>query len=325
MSGLNKMTYKTVCILGGSGFVGRHICSLLAENGYHIKVLTRRKDHCQQLSVLPSIEIAEGDIHNQTYLDQALTNMDVVINLVGILNEREHNGDGFRRAHIDLTRKVLNACHHNKVPRLLHMSALNADASQGPSHYLRSKGEAENLVHSFAGNINVTSFRPSVIFGPDDSFFNRFAGILKLTPWFFPLACAHARFSPVYVNDVASCFVDAINDHQTYDQRYDLCGPETFTLQELVSYTSQQIGRKHIIIPLPDFISQLQAMFLEYVPGKPFSIDNYHSLQVDSICKETENSYCNSQLSPRSIVPWYLGLQTKQKRADDFRQRSRRQ
>ncbi len=318
------MIKKTVCVLGGSGFVGRHICSQLVRAGYRVRVLSRRRDHCQHLSVLPELEIIETNVHDQHQLDQQFQNVDVVINLVGILNERGHSGDGFRTAHVDLTRKVLNACHHNKVGRLLHMSALNADASQGPSHYLRTKGEAENLVHSFAGKIHVTSFRPSVIFGPDDSFFNRFAGLLKLTPGIFPLACANARFAPVYVGDVARCFVNAIERTDTYDQRYDLCGPEEFTLKQLVSLTSQQLGRKHWIVALPDLLSKLQAIALEFVPGKPFSLDNYHSLQVDSICKGKTSAPCKLEHSPHSVVPWFLGESSWQKRADNFRQQSRR-
>ncbi len=318
------MTRKTVCILGGGGFVGSQICSLLAKSGYKTRVLTRRLSHCQHLAVLPETELIECDVHNQEQLNLHLAGADVAINLVGILNEREHNGDGFRRAHIDLARKVLNACHHNQVSRLLHMSALNADASQGSSRYLRTKGEAENLVHSYAGTMKVTSFRPSVIFGEDDSFFNRFADLLKLVPLAFPLACPNARFSPVYVKDVAHCFVASINNPNTYDQRYDLCGPETYTLKELVQYTASQLGLRRWIIPLPDFVAQLQALMLEFFPGKPFSIDNYYSLQVDSVCKGDQKPPCELTHSPDSILPWSLGRHSIQQRADRYRKSSRR-
>ncbi len=318
------MTNKTVCILGGGGFVGSHICSLLAQSGYNTRVLTRRISHCQQLAVLPGLQLVECDVHNQEQLNEQLANVDVVINLIGILNEREHNGDGFRRAHVELARKVINACHHNQVGRLLHMSALNADASQGSSRYLRTKGEAENLVHSYAGNIKVTSFRPSVIFGEDDSFFNRFAGLLKLMPLAFPLACADAKFSPVYVKDVARCFVESINKPQTHDQRYDLCGPQTYTLKELVSYTSQQLGLRRWIIPLPDFIAQVQALVLEFFPGKPFSIDNYYSLQIDSVCNSELTPPCEMKHTPESVVPWFLGERSWQQCADRYRKVSRR-
>jgi len=318
------MPLKKVCILGGSGFVGSHISSQLSSAGYAIKVLTRRKIQCQHLLVLPNIEIIETDIHDQNKLNLHFADVDVAINLVGILNESGHKGDGFRHAHVDLARKVLNACHHNQVPRLLHMSALNADASRGTSHYLRTKGEAEKAIHAFAGNLQVTSFRPSVIFGNDDSFFNRFAAILKITPFFFPLACANARFAPIYIEDVARCFIQAIDNPATFDQRYDLCGPKIYTLKELVSFTSQQLGKKHRIIALPNFLSWLQALLFEIVPGKPFSLDNYYSLQIDSICKEPAQTLCKTTQSPESIVPWFLGKHTQHRRNDQYRQKSRR-
>ncbi|MCW9013031.1 MAG: complex I NDUFA9 subunit family protein [Gammaproteobacteria bacterium] len=313
------MQYNKICILGGSGFVGTHLISQLGAAGKSIKVLTRRKERSKHLSVLPDIEIVEANVHDQHVLNEQLKGMDAVINLVGILNEREHNGDGFRYAHVELPRKILNACHENKISRLLHMGALNADANSSPSRYLRSKGEGENQLHSFAGKINVTSFRPSVIYGPNDSFFNRFAGLLKLMP-IFPLACADTRFAPVFVGDVARRFVDALDDPGTFGQRYDLCGPKEYTLKELVEYTGQSLGLKRTIIGQPDILSQIQAIMLEWVPGKPFSIDNFQSLQVDSVCKEGTPE----PTTVESIVPYYLGRQQKTELKDQYRQLARR-
>jgi len=314
------MSINTVCILGGSGFVGSHIVSQLSAAGKTIRVLTRRKSSCQHLLVLPGVEVVETSIHEQANLDRAFREIDAVINLVGILNERGHSGEGFRRVHVELPRKVLNACHQNKVRRILHMSALNADANSAPSHYLRSKGEGENHVHAFAGKIAVTSFRPSVIFGREDSFFNRFAQLLRITPVFFPLACARTRFAPVYVMDVARCFVDALEDKASYGQRYDLCGPGIYTLKELVEYTADNLGLKRIIIPLPDVISRLQANLLEFAPGKPFSIDNYHSLSEDSVCQQGRIM----PTSIESVVPYYLGSKNLRLELDRQRRAARR-
>jgi len=316
------MQKKTVCILGGSGFVGRHICSQLVSAGYRVRVLSRRKSACNELSVLPDLNILETDVYDQHKLNHAIEGAHIVINLIGILNEKQHNGDGFRRAHVELSRKVLNACHHNNVNRLLHMSALNADATKGRSQYLRTKGEAENNMHAFAGSIQVTSFRPSIIFGDGDSFFNRFARILRLTPWLFPLACGKARFAPVYAGEVAQLFVESINNRQTFNKRIELCGPEIYTLKELVAFTSQQIGKHHIIINLPDTLAQLQAVLLEYFPGKPFSIDNYDSLQVDSICQGGD--VFTGKHSIKSIVPAYLGHHNRFSEYDSYRQHARR-
>lgn len=299
------MAIKNICVLGGSGFVGTHIISQLCSQGKQVTVLTRRKDYGKHLTVLNNVKLIETDIHEQSNLETHFKNIDAVINLVGILNERGHNGDGFRQAHVELPRKIINACHQNKVKRILHMSALNADANAAPSNYLRTKGEGENHMHSFAGNIPVTSFRPSVIFGKDDSFFNRFTSLLNLTPGIFPVACAYARFAPVYVGDVARCFVDALEDKSSYGQRYNLCGPKEYTLKELVEYTAKTIDLKCKVIALPDLFAQLQAHILEWVPGKPFSIDNFQSLQVDSVCEH--GSDLTTTTAIETIVPYYLG------------------
>src|SRR5690606_11318174 len=152
---------------------------------------------------------------------------DEVINLVGILNERGRDGSGFKRVHVDLVAKLLRACHDTGVTRLLHMSALKANADRGPSHYLRTKGQAEQLIRNEARAGRVTIFRLSVIFGPEASFTNRFAKLLKRLP-ILPLACADARMTPVYVNDVARAFMAALDDSRTFGRTYELCGPEIY-------------------------------------------------------------------------------------------------
>ncbi len=277
------MNMQGVCILGGTGFVGRHLIYRLAERGYRVRVLTRRRECHRDLLVLPSLELIEADIHDPQVLAQHFAGCEAVINLVGILNEKGHNGHGFYRVHVELTHKIADACHKQNIKRLLHMSALNADARQGLSFYLRSKGQGEDFLHN-AQNLHVTSFRPSVIFGPEDSFFNRFAKLLKIAPWLFPLACPNARFAPVYVDDVAQAFAHALQDRHSFGRRYDLCGPHTYTLKQLVEYTASVIGVRRRVIGLSDFLSRWQARIFEYLPGKPFSWDNYQSLKIDSVC-----------------------------------------
>jgi NADH dehydrogenase len=245
----------------------------------------------------------------------------VAINLVGILNEKGRDGRGFRKVHVDLAKDILQSCIDNKVPRLLHMSALNADSSKGSSHYLRSKGEAENYLHTFTGrNIHITSFKPSVIFGPGDSFLNRFAGLLKLAP-VMPLACPDARFAPVYVGDVAEAFVNAIDDKQSFDQRIELCGPNQYTLEELVEYTARCLGRHRVIAGLTDWASRLQATVMDFVPGKPFSTDNYNSLKQDSIC--SQGTPCPTSIE--AIAPYYLGKGDINTQLQNFRTWARRE
>jgi len=287
-------------MLGGTGFVGRHLVSRLAEQRLPIKVLTRRRERHRALLVLPTVKLIEADVHDPAQLHQHFQGCDTIINLVGILNEKGHDGAGFTHVHLELARKVVSACRTGRVRRLLHMSALGANA--GPSHYLRTKGAAENYVHANAGKgIRVTSFRPSVIFGPDDSFINRFATLLKLSP-VMPLACPNARFAPVYVGDVVEAFARSLRDESTYGKRLDLCGPREYTLKEIVEYTAKVMGVKRLVIGLPDSLSRLLAMVLEHVPGKPFSLDNYRSLSRDSVCK---GDPCPTGLE--SVVPLYLG------------------
>lgn len=297
--------YK-ICILGGTGFVGKHLVSRLAAEGHQIRVLTRHRERHRDLLVLPTVELIQGDIHNESVLKKYFAGQDVIINLVGILNESCHNGKGFQKAHVQLVQKVVQGCEANGVSRLLHMSALNATAKKKISHYLLSKGQAEDLVH-IIDTLQVTSFRPSVIFGPGDSFFNRFFNLLRLTPLVMPLACPQARFAPIYVGDVVEAFVYSLHNACTIGQRYDLCGPKVYTLKQLVQYAAGFLPRPRRIIGLPSVLSKLQAYIMEYVPGKPFSYDNYQSLQVDSVCKGPFPEIFG--IKPRSIeeiVPHYL-------------------
>ncbi len=245
------MRIDSVCVLGGGGFVGWHLVTRLNNMGKHVRVITRRRERHKQLLVLPFVEVVEGDVHDPATLERLLADRDAVVNLVGILNERGHRGEGFRHVHVDLSKKVLDACKKSGVKRLLHMSALGADQGSAPSHYLRTKGEAENHVHTFGQpEVAVTSFRPSVIFGRDDGLFNRFAALLKIAP-VLPLACPNARFAPVYVGDVAERMGDALEDRSTFGKRYNLCGPEVWTLREIVGYIQRLKGWHRLVVPLP--------------------------------------------------------------------------
>jgi NADH dehydrogenase len=259
--------------------------------------------------VLPTARLAEGDVHDAGFLRRQFEGKDTVINLIGILNEKGRSGKGFTRAHAELPEKVVQACRETGVSRLLHMSALHA-ARTAPSFYLRTKALGEEVVHRAEGpDFHVTSFRPSVIFGPGDGFLNRFAGLLRLVPGFFPLACPGARFQPVYVEDVVRAFADSLDNHKTFGQRYDLCGPQVYTLREIVEYVAQLLGRRVCVIGLPDGLSYLQAAMLEFVPGKPFSLDNYRSLQVDSVCeKGFPDVFGITPASLEEIAPTYLAV-----------------
>lgn len=315
-----------ICILGGTGFVGRHIIAHLANDKHHVKALTRNRERYRDLLVMPTVTVKNANIHDPDTLKKEFAGYDVVINLVGILNEESKKEHSFQGVHVELARKVMDACRFNRITRLLHMSAINADAGRGSSRYLRSKGEAENLVHTNK-DVNVTSFRPAVIFGPEDSFLNRFAGLLKLTPKFlpFPLACPNSRFAPVYVEDVARAYVAAIDNKTTFGKHYDLCGPTVYTLKQLVEYTARLSGEKRLIIGLSQGLSRLQAIVFSLVPGKPFTFDNYLSLQQDAVCKGPFPEVFNFKpTSLEAIAPSYLGGRQKQNRVSGYHKSTRR-
>ena len=300
------MNSRKVCILGGTGFVGQNLTARLYNLGIRSRVLTRRPERHRALKVLPGLELTEANIFDPQALARNLEGCDAVINLVGILNERGSQ-ETFRRVHVELVEQILGACRAAGVERLLHMSALNADATGGPSLYLRTKGEAEDLVHAADAALKVTSFRPSVIFGPGDGFFNRFAQLLRISPIAFPLACPNTKFAPVFVGDVCAGFAVSIDDRATWGKRFDLCGPQSFSLKELIEYTARIIGRRTLVFGLNDSLSRLQARVFEHVPGKPFTLDNYLSMQVDSVC--AHDGLVDLGIAPTpidAVVPCYL-------------------
>jgi len=321
------MSDKIICIIGGTGFVGHHLINRLTRDGYTVRVPTRRRERHRDLLVNPHVQLIEANIYEPAVLRKLFTDCTAVINLVGILNEHGHHelGLGFDRAHVELPREIVEAMRASQVKRLLHMSALNAYPREEHSHYLRSKGVGEDLVHAAAHGLQVTSFRPSVIFGPGDSFFNRFATLLRITPLVFPLACASSRFAPVFVGDVVEAMAHSLNDASTIGKHCDLCGPEIYTLAELVEYTARQIGVRRRIWALSDAMSWMQARVLEYVPGKPFSRDNYWSLQKESVC--TQNYLATLGITPTSIaavVPGYLAQRSARADYQRFRGLARR-
>lgn len=320
------MQIRTIGILGGTGFVGRTLANRLVRDGYRLRILTRNREaHREDLILLPGVDLVEANVYTPELLAQALSGCDAVINLVGILNERGRDGSGFRRAHVELAQHLLTACREKAIHRVLHMSALNADPA-APSHYLRTKGEAENLLHG-ATDLAVTSFRPSVIFGPGDTFFNRFAGLLRFAP-LFPLACAGARFAPVFVQDVAEAIARTVADPGWYGRRLQLCGPTVYTLEELVRYTAACAGMKRCIVPLPDWLARVQAAVFDYwllgaFVDKPFSTDNYRSTRIDSVCACNDLDALGIRPTAlEGVVPAYLGHRNARARYDDFRRRS---
>ena len=298
---------QKICILGGSGFVGSHLVAGLTRLRHETVVPTRRRERHRALLVNPTCSLVEIDVGSDAALVGTLRGCDAAVNLVGILNESGGRGEDFESVHAALPARFARACVEAGVPRLVHMSSLGAGAD-GPSAYLRSKGRGEEAVHAVEG-LAVTSLRPSVIFGPGDSFFNRFAALLRVAPLAFPLACPESRLAPVYIGDVVRAFVRCLEDDGTVGERLDLCGPRQYTLRELVEYTARVAGLHRWVLGLGDGLSELQAQVMELAPGKPFSRDNFLSLQVDSVCRG-ENGLARLGIEPsavETVVPTYLG------------------
>jgi uncharacterized protein YbjT (DUF2867 family) len=238
-------------------------------------------------------------VYAEAQLSERFRGKDVVINLVGILNERGFGGSGFRRAHTELTRGVLQAARSAGAPRLLQVSALKA-APDAPSYYLRSKGEAEQLIRDSGAALDWTIFQPSVMFGPGDSFLNRFARLLATIPWVLPLAKPNARFQPVFVDDVVEALRRCLHGGSCSRQTYELGGPHTYSLREIVNLVAKLTGRRRWIIGLPGPLAWLQGLAMNFVPGRPFSSDNYRSLTVDSVC--TQDGFAKLGIKPQSMV-----------------------
>ncbi len=297
------MSKGRVTLLGGTGFVGTQLSCRLAEEFSEVVLLSRHTQRSRSLRIIPNVHVVKVDVHDDEALATAISGSDVVINLVGILNSSGSGAaNSFQGAHADLTQKVVKACESLGISRYLHMSALNADAKNGTSEYLKTKGTAEDIVKA-STSLNWTIFQPSVIFGEDDAFFNRFAQLLTSLP-VFPLACPDSRMAPVFVGDVCQSMMDSLSNDDSAGKTVQLVGPADYTLKEIVEFTAETQGIKRVIIGLPDFLAKLQARIMGFVPGKPFSMDNYLSLQTDSVASaDTERQPTSIQ----AIVPRYLG------------------
>jgi NADH dehydrogenase len=271
--------------------------------------------------MLPGVKLVQLDVYNSGALAEQFAGAGAVVSMAGILNENGRGGQGFHRVHVELVEGIIRACQQAGVSRLLHLSALNA--GKGTSHYLKSKGEAEVLLQA-AENVNVTIFQPSVIFGRGDQFFNRFGRMLSLAP-VMPLACPKARLQPVFAGDVARVMVASLEDPMTWGKKYELAGPQSFTLKELVQWTARTLGKRRQIIGLPGPLSATMAAVMDWVPGKPFSWDNYQSLKTDNTSSQNDFAYFG--VEPRGIetvVPDYLNGSVRQRRLQAYRRQQHR-
>jgi NADH dehydrogenase len=296
-------------VLGGSGFVGRHVCEQLAALGWAVTVPTRRRESTRALWTMPGVTVVEASVHDPAALRRLVAGHSVVINLVAVLHGTEAR---FEQVHVDLPRQLAQACLAQGCQHLVHISALGAHA-QGPSMYQRSKARGEAA--ACLPGLSVTVLRPSVIFGAGDALFNLFARIAALTP-VLPLAGAHTRMQPVWVQDVATAIVRAVRDPAAAGGVYELAGPDVMTLAEMVhlaaSARRQRATAWPRVLPLPWWLAHWQAWAMECLPGEPLmSRDNVASLTQDNLATPGMPGLADlgvaNPASPRDVVPATVG------------------
>ena len=298
---------KSVFVLGGTGFVGRHVCEKLVREGWHVTVPTRKRSNAIGIQPLPSLTVLECDVHDTAALGHAVQGHEAVVNLVAILHGKQA---AFERVHVQLPQKIGQTCANADVGKLVHISALGAHVQQAdtlPSMYLQSKsrGEAELLAHG--RHLALTILRPSVIFGAEDRFLNLFAHLQRIAP-FVPLAHADARFQPVWVEDVASAVVRSLDRTQPGVHTLQACGPEVFTLKQLVQLSGALAGIAHghgrPVLPVPHWLGLMQAWLLEHMPGEPLmSRDNLHSMLLPNVADPGMPDVQELGIQPAALLP----------------------
>ncbi|MGE0100046.1 MAG: complex I NDUFA9 subunit family protein [Hydrogenophaga sp.] len=314
-----------VLVLGGTGFVGRHVCEKLHRQGWRITVPTRRAINAAQVQHLPRVTVIEADVHDPAQLLSLLQGQDAVVNLVAILHGSE---EAFEKVHVELPLAIAEACAADGLRRMVHVSALGV-SQDAPSRYQRSKANGEEVLRG--ASLDLTILRPSVIFGAGDRFLNLFARMQAVLP-LVPLAGASARFQPVWVEDVAQAVVASLRDTDlpmsSVGQTFECAGPEVFTLADLVRIAGRHGSRQRAVLPLPDALARLQARVMEMLPGEPLlSLDNLDAMTVDNVATNQWPGLASlgiAAASVHTVAPTYLGDHGARSRLLAYRHSARR-
>jgi uncharacterized protein YbjT (DUF2867 family) len=301
------MVAQRVVVFGGSGFVGRYVVKRLAETGAPVRVACRDVEAAKFLKPMGAvgqISLLQTNVRYPDTVARACEGMDGVVNLVGILSE--FGAQKFQAIQAEGAEAVAKAAAAAGVERLVHVSAIGADPDS-ESEYARSKAAGETAVR--AAVPTATILRPSVIFGPEDDFFNRFAEMARFAPALPLIDGGNVKMQPVYVGDVAEAICRALNDPSHAGQTYELGGPDVMSLREIMQYTLACSGQKRLLAPLPSFLASFAARFMELLPNAPLTRDQLKQLGQDNVVHADTNGLDAFGISPtpvEAIVPRYL-------------------
>ena len=303
-------TDSLVTVYGGSGFLGRHVVRALAQRGYRVRVAVRRPDlagHLQPLGRVGQIHAVQANLRYPESVDAAARDSDAIVNLVGLLFERGRQR--FEDVHVAGAARVALAAANNGA-RMVQLSAIGADA-QSPALYARTKAAAERQV--LARLADAVIMRPSIVFGPEDDFFNRFAAMARMSPVLPLIGGGHTKFQPVFAGDVAKAVADAVDGKARGGAVYELGGPGVYSFRELMEFVLRTTGRKRMLAPLPFALAKLQAGILQFLPTPPLTPDQVELLRTDNIvsdaAKRDNRTLAAFGVVPESIeavVPTYL-------------------
>lgn len=296
-----------VTVFGGSGFLGRNAVRGLAKAGYRIRVAVRYPNQAEYLPPMGSvgqIQLMKCNVLDQDAVARACQGADAVVNLVGILAPA--GGQGFDDIHVAAVGNIAMAAKAAGARTLVHVSSLGADP-EAESHYAKTKGEGEKLLREeFA---DATILRPSLLAGPDDDFFNKFAALARMLPMLPLIGGGHTKFQPVFVGDVADAIVKCVSDTATKGKTYELGGPGTYSFKALMQLVLQETGRSRLLLPVPFWLASIKAMFLQFLPGKLLTPDQVTSLKADNLVSPNALTFKDLGIAPDSIeaiLPSYL-------------------
>jgi NADH dehydrogenase len=306
------MEHRLVTVFGGSGFVGRNAVRALAKAGWRIRVAVRKPysaNFLPPMGTVGQIQLVKCNVHDRDQIAAALKGANAAINLTGLLSQRGHQS--FQAIHFEAAQHIAEAAHNAGVGTLVHVSAIGADVD-AKSKYNATKGEGERAVREAFPDAAI--LRPSLVFGAEDKFFNKFANLARFVPALPLVRGGHTKFQPVFVGNVAAAILRCVEDTATRGKTYELGGPRVYSFKELMQIMLREIGRKRLLVPLPFFIARIKAFFLQMpammLPVDPLlTMDQVTMLKSDNIVSEDAQGLSDLGVKPESleaVLPTYL-------------------